>query len=328
VSTIHGDRDDEFLATACLVMRGSAGSAALESLGWWELLADLRDADSRSAVFAAFRAQGRELAGSGALGGLLAQPFIANTAIAPSTVQAAILRLAPGRGPVWVVVGDLEGRRLLFDLPGEGARIVDVEADDVELHPIAIPGRTDLHEVTVDLASHQPFLPEVDAEGPRERSLYLGRVAAAAEILGAAEAAVGLAVDHAIDREQFGRPIGTFQAVRHLLAWATTDCVALGSVVDQALALLDDPPPRFGQVTKALAGRNGRRACERSLQVLGGIGFTAEHPHHHHHSRVLMLDGLLGSSAELTPDLGTWLRTSGADPMFAAALVPSLGGQP
>ena len=41
-----------------------------------------------------------------------------------------------------------------------------------------------------------------------------------------------------------------------------------------------------------------------------------------------MLDGLLGSSAELTPDLGTWLRTSGADPMFAAALVPSLGGKP
>ena len=64
-------------------------------------------------------------------------------------------------------------------------------------------------------------------------------------------------------------------------------------------------------MVKALAGRNGRRACERSLQVLGGIGFTAEHEHHHHHSRVLALDALLGSSAELTHDLGAWLRTSG-----------------
>ena len=71
------------------------------------------------------------------------------------------------------------------------------------------------------------------------------------------------------------------------------------------------PPERYGEVVKALAGRNGRRACERSLQVLGGIGFTAEHAHHHHHSRVLLLDSLLGTSAELSHDLGAWLRTTG-----------------
>ncbi len=313
----HDDRDDEFLHTACQVMRASPGSAALESLGWWELLSELADADARAGVFAAFRAQGRELADSAALGGLLAQPFIAGTAIAPGTVQAAILRHSPGRGPVWVLVGDPDGRRLLFDVPREGVSIVD--ADAVVLHPIDVPGGAVLHEIAVDLDAHPPFLPEGTAGAARIRSLQLGRVAAAAEILGAAERAVGLAVQHAIDREQFGRPIGTFQAVRHLLAWAKTDCVALDGVVDQAIALLDDPPPRSGEVAKALAGRNGRRACERSLQVLGGIGFTAEHPHHHLHSRVLVLDGLLGSSAELTRDLGTWLRTSGADPGFAAA---------
>jgi len=123
---------------------------------------------------------------------------------------------------------------------------------------------------------------------------------------------------------QFGQPIGTFQAVRHLLAWAKTDCTAIDAVVRKALLLLDRPPPHYGEVLKALAGRNGRRACERSLQVLGGIGFTAEHVHHHHHSRVLALDALLGSSAALTHDLGTWLRTSGDDPRFASAvLVPS-----
>ena len=72
---------------------------------------------------------------------------------------------------------------------------------------------------------------------------------------------------------------------------------------------------------KALAGRNGRRACERSLQVLGGIGFTAEHAHHHHHSRVLLLDSLLGTSAELSHDLGAWLRTAGRDPGFARAVL-------
>ena len=91
--------------------------------------------------------------------------------------------------------------------------------------------------------------------------------------------------------------------------------------------MLDESaPPRYGEVVKALAGRNGRKACERSLQVLGGIGFTAEHEHHHHHSRVLALDALLGTSAQLTRQLGTWLRTSGADERFAATfLVPRPG---
>jgi alkylation response protein AidB-like acyl-CoA dehydrogenase len=139
-------------------------------------------------------------------------------------------------------------------------------------------------------------------------------------MLGAAETAVALAVEHAAEREQFGRPIGAFQAVRHLLAWATTDCTAIEAVTGQALRLLDDPPPRLDEVVKALAGRNGRRACERSLQVLGGIGFTAEHDHHHHHSRVLQLDSLLGTSAELTRSLGAWLR-SGGEPGFPSAFL-------
>jgi alkylation response protein AidB-like acyl-CoA dehydrogenase len=103
------------------------------------------------------------------------------------------------------------------------------------------------------------------------------------------------------------------------LAWARTDCVAVEAAVNQGVALLDDPPPRHDEVTKALAGRNGRRACERSLQVLGGIGFTAEHPHHHHHSRVLLLDALLGSSAALARGLGAWLRTERPDPGYPAA---------
>jgi hypothetical protein len=68
-------------------------------------------------------------------------------------------------------------------------------------------------------------------------------------------------------------------------------------------------------VAKALA--------RRALQVFGGIGFTAEHDHHHHHGRVLALDALLGTSAELTHGLGAWLRRVG-DPGFAAAtLLPA-----
>lgn len=74
-------------------------------------------------------------------------------------------------------------------------------------------------------------------------------------------------------------------------------------------------------MVKALAGRNGRRACERALQVLGGIGFTAEHGHHHLHSRVLALDALLGTSAQLTDGLGARVRGAGTNPGFTAAVL-------
>jgi hypothetical protein len=57
------DRDDPFLATSCRAMRASTGAEALDALGWWDLLPHLDDDDARAAVFAAFRAQGRELGG-------------------------------------------------------------------------------------------------------------------------------------------------------------------------------------------------------------------------------------------------------------------------
>ncbi len=99
------------------------------------------------------------------------------------------------------------------------------------------------------------------------------------------------------------------------LAWATQqDCTAVERVAALAGELDSAAPPGYGEITKALAGRNGRRACERALQVLGAIGFTAEHTHHHFHSRVLALDSLLGTSAELTRALGSWLREARTDP--------------
>lgn len=312
------DWDDEFLTVACQVMRAPDGGDALEALGWWDCVGHLDDRDAREAVFAVFRAQGRTLASSPALGGLLAQPFLDGTAMAPGSV-VAVTRRSSRRGPTWVLVGDPGPRRLLFPDPDRGVFVID--AGVVELAPIVVAGRLTLHEVHVDLAAHEPILPGVDQEGPWVRSAYVGRVATAAEMLGAAEQAVALAVEHAGQREQFGRPIGTFQAVRHLLAWAKTDCVAIDAALRKALLLLDDPPTRYDEAVKALAGRNGRRACERSLQVLGGIGFTAEHDHHHHHSRVLALDALLGTSAELTHTLGTWLRTTPDSPAYAAELL-------
>jgi hypothetical protein len=304
---------------------GADGAGALDALGWWQLLGDLADADSRAAVFALFRAQGRTLASTTAVGGLMAQPYIDAIAALTGqsgTIVATLPRESPRRGRVEVVVGDPAGTRLLIDQPGVGAAIIDVA--EAELRPIDIPGRFVLHEVDLGRAAPEVTITDAEAVGPRARSTFLGRVALAFEILGAAEGALELAVEHARVREQFGQPIGTFQAVRHLLAWATADCTAVERVAAEAVALDEAAPPRYGDITKALAGRNGRRACERALQVLGGIGFTAEHTHHHFHSRVLALDSLLGASALLTRELGAWRRQVGGAQQITSAML--LGG--
>jgi alkylation response protein AidB-like acyl-CoA dehydrogenase len=184
-----------------------------------------------------------------------------------------------------------------------------------------VPGHLSLHEAEVGDGRWPVAIGEADAARARARSVFLGRVAIGLEVLGAAEGALALAVEHARAREQFGQPIAAFQAVRHLLAWATSDCTAVERVVTEAVVLDAAAPSKYGDITKALAGRNGRRVCERALQVLGAIGFTAEHGHHHFHSRVLALDALLGTSAALTRELGAWRRQEPGDPRISATLL-------
>ncbi len=304
----------EYLNVAAQAVTQSGGDKALDALGWWEFLPHLDDPDARLAVFALFRAQGAALASSAAIGGLLAQPFANEFGFAPGEVISAVTRRSPRRGDVHIVVGDVAGRRLLVDMPGLGVALVD----EVELRRIDVPGRLQLADFEASTANL--ILPEAAAAPLRAQAVVLGRIALALEMLGAADAAVSLAIEYSGQREQFGQPIGSFQAVRHLLAWARTDCVAIETVARSAVAMGAAMPKCFDAALKALAGRNGRKACERALQVFGGIGFTAEHDHHHFHGRVLALDSLLGTSAALTNELGAWMRTERRDPHWAAAI--------
>src|SRR5690606_16498807 len=120
-----------------------------------------------------------------------------------------------------------------------------------------------------------------------------GRRALGWWLLGSGHAMLSLARTHALERVQFGRPLASFQAVRHRLA---ETLVAL----DGAEATLAHADDEFGALlAKAAAGRAATTAARHCQQVLGGIGFTAEHELHRHVRRVLVLDGLLGSTREL-----------------------------
>jgi hypothetical protein len=129
-------------------------------------------------------------------------------------------------------------------------------------------------------------------------------LAVAHELIGAARAMLDLAREHALQREQFGLPIATFQAVRHRLADALIAIETAAAMLDAAW---DDGQSDTAAMARALAGRSAKTAARHCQQVLAGIGFTTEHPFHRYFKRVLVLDQLLGSSTSLTRALGEQL---------------------
>ena len=182
-----------------------------------------------------------------------------------------------------------------------------------------------------DVASVDPSRPfgrleKADGEPlAGNRNLPRARTASAAEALGVAQRALDLGVEHAKTRLQFGKPIGTYQAVSHPLAQTYTDvelarslvywaawCVAeedeAGSAGGKAAGARPVDPAAFGgggraplaaAAAKAFATEAAVAACERSIQVHGGIGFTWEHPLHRFYKRALWLEGFGRRPAEL-----------------------------
>lgn len=141
-----------------------------------------------------------------------------------------------------------------------------------------------------------------------------GRHALGWWLVGAGRAMLTLARQHALDRKQFGRQIASFQAIRHRLA---ETLVALEGAEATLVAAAAEPDDLSFLLAKAAAGRAAFTAARHCQQVLGGIGFTAEHDLQRHIKRVLVLDGLLGSSRELTREAGATLREKGFAPRLA-----------
>lgn len=147
--------------------------------------------------------------------------------------------------------------------------------------------------------------------------LAAGRRALGWWLVGTSRAMLSLARQHALDRVQFGRRISSFQAIRHRLAEALVAIEGAEATLHTASTQPDDTDALASLLAKAAAGEAALTTARHCQQVLGGIGFTAEHPLHHHVKRSLILDGLLGSTRELTHEAGTMLRTRGFAPRLA-----------
>ncbi len=124
-------------------------------------------------------------------------------------------------------------------------------------------------------------------------------VALAAELVGVAQRAMEMAVAYAKEREQFGRPIGTNQAVSHRCAQMLLEVESARSTTLYAAWTADHEPeslPLAASMAKAYASDAGSRVTTSSLQVHGGIGFTWEHNLHFFMKRARTDGHLFGSA--------------------------------
>jgi alkylation response protein AidB-like acyl-CoA dehydrogenase len=132
-----------------------------------------------------------------------------------------------------------------------------------------------------------------------EALLRRGAVGAAAEMLGAARRCLDLSVAYAKVREQFGQPIGSFQAIRHKCAEMLLEVENSHAAVYYAAWALDarsEDQELAASVAKAYVGEAARKVGNESIQVHGGIGFTWEYDLHMYFKRIKALEAQYGDA--------------------------------
>ena len=192
-----------------------------------------------------------------------------------------------------LVVSAREGDGIsLFLVPSDAAG-VDVQgyamisggrAGEVVLDGLSVPE-------TARLGAAGAALPAIEAAHSR------AAVAQMAECLGTMTNAVNLTQDYLVTRQQFGRPIGTFQALQHRLAEMLIEMEMARSALINAAGHLDaEPRERDRQISaaKSLYGKIGRLIAEESIQMHGGIAMTQEYELAHIAKRIVMADHRFG----------------------------------
>jgi alkylation response protein AidB-like acyl-CoA dehydrogenase len=184
-----------------------------------------------------------------------------------------------------VLVPDVAGADILLVPTSDGRRhIVEAGAAGVTVTPeVSIDTTRRLSSVRFEgvRVGAEATLP---GAGPDYAPVFdRGCVALAAESTGVAQRALEMAVSYAKDRQQFGRPIGSYQAVSHRCAQMLLETENSRSAVYGAAWAAGAEPqslPRAASIAKAYASDAGWRVPDASIQVHGGIGFTWEHDLH------------------------------------------------
>jgi alkylation response protein AidB-like acyl-CoA dehydrogenase len=178
--------------------------------------------------------------------------------------------------------------------------LVEASAPGLQLSPLTgIDLATRWSEVRLAGTPATPVGEAGQAASTLDAVLRRAAVAAAAEMLGAARKCLDLSVEYAKVREQFGQPIGSFQAIRHKCAEMLLEVENSHAATYYAAWAQDagaEDAELAASVAKAYVGDAARRVSGEAIQVHGGIGFTWEYDLHLYFKRAKSLEGLYGDS--------------------------------
>jgi alkylation response protein AidB-like acyl-CoA dehydrogenase len=228
----------------------------------------------------------------------------------PSSIRMAAAKNG-SKGPGW----RLDGHKS-FVLDGHGAGLIlTVASADIGLSLFAVDGaaaglsrrvlptldqtrrlaRLEFSDVPARLIGSPGT-----ARGVLERTLDVAAIALAAEQLGGAQRALDMAVEYAKIRHQFGRPIGSFQAIKHRCADLLLEVESLRSAVSYAAAAVaagSTEVPVLASLLKAYASEVYFHVAAENIQIHGGIGFTWEHDAHLYLKRAKASELFLGDGS-------------------------------
>jgi alkylation response protein AidB-like acyl-CoA dehydrogenase len=283
--------------------------------------------------------------GSAAARLALPDPVLGDDAIALAVLEPGSSWLRESADAELTPAGDgllLEGRKVAVEQPAQADRLaVSATLDGARVLALVSPRAPAV--VLETLPSFDPSVSmaaavfdrtpvESDAvftDGDAARRLItVGALLAAAEGVGAASAVLELARRYAAERRQFGRTIGSFQSLRHVLADMYVQQASGWSAVLYGAASFDDATEDAEQVVsiaKAYVSRTAREVAHGAMQVFGGIAFTAEHPAHRFLRRIVLREQQFGDATDHERELGRRLAQRAAGPREAVPAEAAAG---
>ncbi len=269
---------------------------------------------------------------------LLPVPYLSTVALARpalESAQPATLAWAEDASPLlssglWTTTADAAGRltgtkRLVPDL-ALAERVVVVAADG--LYAVDVTPELIYPLSTVDRLRPLADLTLDSTPGERVGDLDLlplirsrAFAAFAGEAVGVAQAALELAAEHAKTRQQFGRIIGTYQAVSHQVADIYTALAlarSLATWAAWAVSAGDESAELACAAAKSAAGDAAVVACEKAIQVHGGVGFTYEHILHRYYKRAQWISAFEGTGRAQRAEIAAALLDGPAAPALAS----------
>lgn len=308
------DAAERIFADNCDKARLDQAEAGTFPAALWQVITDngfqqLALADSGvelADAFAVVRQSGRH-----ALPVPLAEALLANRWLGDSAVLTSLGRVDAdrvvdipwGRQAERILGIDFE-RGAFVQIPGPGAGTAVTEGSNLAGEP----------RDSVALPAGAEWVPLLEPVEPALAYLALARSAAMA---GALERILELCLQYAGEREQFGRPIGRFQALQHNLAVMAQEVAAAGRAADAGMDAIGGD--RFELEVAAAKARVGEAAgivAEIAHQVHGAMGYTHEHQLHHFTRRVWAWRDEYGNEVFWQARLGSHLAARGADRLW------------